>query len=512
MAKVKLCRMPFIDINYSNVIDFETKVQRNNYFNKLVGFTFEKNIKSHSNLTSISMNYPIDKLYDYDYLILDDKFFYFVINQEVINDNNSTLYLKLDVFNTYYYDINILPSFVDRCHVPRWNGEIPTYNMEDEELGIGEYIHLGNEDICKMGDSIIIATSVPIGYVPGSSFGGGDDSGSWENGKMSSKGYRMLKGFEGFAPNSYTDSGGYWTIAYGITKHGEPDIYASMVAQSPLEEEIGARASYECLTKNYGLKIIDAFRNMGCTQQYQFDALVDLAFNSGYGSITGSNVLTNAIVKDPTDESVIRPIWESYKTNGGLAGLVARRKSECDLFFNKEPEIRPITIIGSGGTVTDNNGDGWLPSETSGEVEGYKVFNNDYGEFMCPVKNAKVTSKYGWRIHPISGDKKFHHGTDIALPTGSTTVASVNGTITQTGFDVSMGNYIYLDSGGYRVKYMHLSKITVTKDQQVKRGEKVGEIGSTGASTGSHCHWEIRRISDNESTDPAPSLMKGDTV
>ena len=75
-----------------------------------------------------------------------------------------------------------------------------------------------------------------------------------------------------------------------------------------------------------------------------------------------------------------------------------------------------------------------------------------------------------------------------------------------------MGNYIYLDCGNYRVKYMHLSKISVSKGDTVTRGQKVGEIGSTGISTGPHCHWEIRRISDNESTDPAPSLKKGDTV
>ena len=75
-----------------------------------------------------------------------------------------------------------------------------------------------------------------------------------------------------------------------------------------------------------------------------------------------------------------------------------------------------------------------------------------------------------------------------------------------------MGNYVYLDCGEYRVKYMHLSKITVNVGDKLKRGDKVGEIGSTGGSTGPHCHWEIVRISDGESTDPAPTLKKVDKV
>lgn len=76
-----------------------------------------------------------------------------------------------------------------------------------------------------------------------------------------------------------------------------------------------------------------------------------------------------------------------------------------------------------------------------------------------------------------------------------------------------MGNYIYIDhEGGYRTRVMHLSKIGTQIGQKVKRGEVIGKAGTTGDSTGVHAHWEIRRISDNESTDPAPPLQKGDKV
>lgn len=76
-----------------------------------------------------------------------------------------------------------------------------------------------------------------------------------------------------------------------------------------------------------------------------------------------------------------------------------------------------------------------------------------------------------------------------------------------------MGNYIYIDhDGGYRTRVMHLNKILTTQGQQVKRGDLIGKSGTTGSSTGVHAHWEIRRISDNESCDPAPPLQKGDKV
>ena len=136
----------------------------------------------------------------------------------------------------------------------------------------------------------------------------------------------------------------------------------------PVPEEKGAMISYDLKTKRYGIPILDSVKRMGITQQCQFDALLSVAYNSGNGSITGSNSLTNAIAQNPNDEATIRPVWENFKiTSNGipLEGLRLRRIQECNLYFNKEVEIRPIGLINTSGnvsgTVTDNNGDGWLP-------------------------------------------------------------------------------------------------------------------------------------------------------
>lgn len=528
MTDINFCSMPYLSIDYSNVIDFESRESRNNFFDLKKLDTIEGNIKYDNARTVIDIKYNMEYVRNFDYLYFtdshDDKtYFYFIIDTEMVTKGITRIHIKLDVFTTYSFEYQIMKSFVDRCHVPRWNGDVPTYNLEDEGLEKGEIIQISQpQEICEMENAIVVCSSVPIGYVPGSTAQGGN-GGNWEEGQLSSKGFRFIKGMEGFGKYAYQDGGGYWTIAYGVTNIGESDIYSQLKSKEPIQEEEGAKISYELKNSRYGLKILDTCKRLGVTKQCQFDALVSLAYNSGNGSVTGDNSLMRAIANDINDESTIRPIWESFKTtSNGIpqAGLVILRREQCNMFFGKEFEIRPISIINSSGGydgyVTENDGDGWLPTDNDiaekGDFNGYKNFSNSYGDsWLCPVKGGTVTSKYGWRIHPITGVRKFHAGTDIGMGYGKPTVASKSGTITQIGYHESMGNYIFLKCGDYTVKYMHLSKITVTEGQTVKRGDKVGEIGSTGSSTGSHCHWEIVN-SDGESTDPAPSLQRGDTV
>ena len=164
--------------------------------------------------------------------------------------------------------------------------------------------------------------------------------------------------------------------------------------------------------------------------------------------------------------------------------------------------------------ITQNNLTVYDNKSSEGDVNGYKSFDNAYGKgWLCPVKGGVVTSVYGGRDNPTGSGQQFHHGTDIGAPAGTDYVASKDGTVTSQGWSNSMGNYIYIDHpGGYRTRVMHLSKILTTQGQNVKRGDLIGKVGSTGDSTGPHCHWEIRRISDNQSTNPAPSLKLGDRV
>ena len=543
MTKVNFCNIPFLSNDYSNVVDFISSNQRENFLKSYSNFSKDCNIKYDGERTYLSINVSCETMLQYDYCYFRDRtnklFCYFINGVEFITQNTTNIYLELDVWTTYYFNFKIEESFVERCHVPRWNGDIPTQNNEDEGLYFGEIRQQGNSKICNLNKSIIITSSTPMGYVPnfqpmgggnstenGSSNGDGielGDMGSsgtmWKEGKMSSLCFRFQKGGEGFAPRTYADSGGVLTIGYGTTK-GDTQAWASLTANQPCSEELAAKTFYNSANSNYGAKIVNTCLKLGITNQGQFDALCSLAYNSGVGTITGSNRLMDTIAKDPNNESAIRSVWEGFKIKdrkgNTLKGLIWRRKQECNMYFGKSVEVRPISIIGGKGVVKDNNGNGWLPTDYTKETGGrksHKSVSNDYGsDWLVPVKGAHVSSPYGWRIHPTLHVRKFHSGIDLGCPTGTPILATKGGVIAQTGFSDTMGNYVRHNVGNYQVIYMHLSKITCKTGDNVQRGTKVGEVGSTGRSTGPHLHWQIQTKDGGVTCDPAPSLKKGDNV
>lgn len=109
------------------------------------------------------------------------------------------------------------------------------------------------------------------------------------------------------------------------------------------------------------------------------------------------------------------------------------------------------------------------------------------------VTNGRLTSNYGYRVHPITGVRTFHAGIDIAAPTGTAIYAYTDGTVIDIGYDNYYGKYIMLSHGGGLVTiYKHLSSYNVSFGDKVKVGQKIGGMGSTGFSTGSHLHFEVR--------------------
>lgn len=108
-------------------------------------------------------------------------------------------------------------------------------------------------------------------------------------------------------------------------------------------------------------------------------------------------------------------------------------------------------------------------------------------------KNLKQTaSGYGTRIDPIYKTVKFHEGMDFSANVGTPVYVTGNGKVTQAGWDGLYGNSTTIDHGfGYVTRYAHLSKIKVRRGQKVIRGEVIGEVGSTGKSTGPHLHYEV---------------------
>ena len=418
---IKLIKSFKYDNNYDYIKTFNSKTEQNNYFNGLpcIIISDDNYIKEHINSFKIPYNYDYLVSEGVNYIIFNNGYkdiYAFIYEKEYISEEVTKINYEVDVIQTFMFDFIIDKSFIERkvCTID----EISDF---DEGINIGEHIMtsevltlekdyeyfamfngIKEQELVFENNKIKNVISIPsptmkpstdidgIPYpiyfmklheeyeepiileidsdVSSGNNGVGSDNDFEGIGTISREGFRFIKGYEGFAPRKYQDSRGYWTIAYGITLHGEKAIFDELVAKQPITEQEGSQISYRLKNENYASKIAERCKELGITKQYQFDALVSLAYNCGVGVILNNNSLTNGIRDHIDNESILRPIWENfYTTSNGtqLSGLVKRRKQECNMFFNKEFEIRPIPLVNSSGgisgTVTDNNGDGWLP-------------------------------------------------------------------------------------------------------------------------------------------------------
>ena len=111
----------------------------------------------------------------------------------------------------------------------------------------------------------------------------------------------------------------------------------------------------------------------------------------------------------------------------------------------------------------------------------------------CP-DSQRITSSFGKRKQPTKGGSTYHQGIDIGAPTGTKVLAAASGEVVISTYSYSAGNYIMINHGsGIFTIYMHLSKKIVDVGQEVSQGQKIGEVGSTGISTGPHLHFGIRK-------------------
>ena len=111
-----------------------------------------------------------------------------------------------------------------------------------------------------------------------------------------------------------------------------------------------------------------------------------------------------------------------------------------------------------------------------------------------PVDDARLTSKFGWREHPILKQKKFHYGLDLAAPPGTLVRAAADGVVAMAGWNGNYGNYVRIDHGSnISTGYAHLSSIVTTlkPGSPVKEGDMIGFVGMTGLATGPHLCFQL---------------------
>ena len=128
-----------------------------------------------------------------------------------------------------------------------------------------------------------------------------------------------------------------------------------------------------------------------------------------------------------------------------------------------------------------------------------------------PVATATYTSGYGVRSDPFRGAAAMHAGIDLAAPTGTPIYATADGMVDRAEWSGGYGNLVEINHGkGLQTRFGHLSRILVHPGDRVKRGQVIALMGSTGRSTGSHLHYEVRI--DGHAVNPVPFLPSADYV
>lgn len=123
--------------------------------------------------------------------------------------------------------------------------------------------------------------------------------------------------------------------------------------------------------------------------------------------------------------------------------------------------------------------------------------------FISPLRGNgfRISSKFGYRTHPVYKTKKFHGGIDLAAPKNTPVYSVKAGVVIHSGFVRGYGNYIIVEhEDGYKSAYAHLNTIKVKKGNQVTEGFVIGSVGKTGTATGYHLHFEL--IKSNKKIDP----------
>lgn len=336
--------------------------------------------------------------------------------------------------------------------------------------------------------------------------GGIDNIGNVSKGIPSRKYFRYVKGIEGLQQYPGNIGDGQITYGYGVTKANEPTYFAKL-GPAPCSEETASKVLFELMPDKYGSLVKNQMLKDGLDISKVpinvFDAFVDLCYNTGYYN----SRMYRAWIRGASIDEIYND-WLTYATMPGTIfqdGLERRRKEEAEMFKNANYIMSPISILNAhGGQIGTVKGDGYFPSFTG----NFKTVNNAYGNgWIIPVTGGQVTALFG---HYPSGAP--HSGTDFGVPEGTPVRVSKSGTvIKRRELTTSYGKYLFIDHGGGLVTiYAHNSELLVNEGDTVKAGQVIAKSGTTGNSTGPHCHWELRV--NGTPVDVAPSLRIGDTV
>ena len=195
------------------------------------------------------------------------------------------------------------------------------------------------------------------------------------------------------------------------------------------------------------------------------------------------------------DNDVYRSIFEANPLPDSARAKLSEKKKEFE-----KVSVMSDNLLGSEIDSTLNNLKARIEYQRNSYNDIETLIKNQDVKISSipaiqPVSNKSLTriaSGFGMRIHPIYGIAKMHNGLDFTAPQGTPIYATGDGTVKESGPGTGTGNHVIINHGyGYETVYMHMVRIKARQGQRVKRGEVIGWVGNTGASTGPHCHYEV---------------------
>lgn len=205
------------------------------------------------------------------------------------------------------------------------------------------------------------------------------------------------------------------------------------------------------------------------------------------------------------DNDVYRAIFEATPIPDSARAKELENKLEIASVEN----MKDNQLVSSISTTLNNLSSRIKTQQKSYDVIAGLVKNKEqllsHTPAIQPVSNKdlnRIASGFGYRIDPVYKTVKFHAGLDFAAPQGTPIYATADGTLTTSGSTGNgYGNHVVIDHGyGYETLYGHMVRVKFSAGQKVKRGEIIGWVGSTGKSTGPHCHYEVHK--NGEKIDP----------
>ncbi|MEI7471538.1 MAG: M23 family metallopeptidase [Chitinophagaceae bacterium] len=221
------------------------------------------------------------------------------------------------------------------------------------------------------------------------------------------------------------------------------------------------------------------------------------ALQEDYDALSGKmTTLEQQMVSlEKRDNEVYRSIFEANPVPDSMRTKLIEKKKEFE-----KVNVMSDNELAHGIEATLNN----IAARITYQFQSYnaieKLIKNQGDKLASipaiqPVSNkdlTRIASGFGYRIHPIYGIAKMHNGLDFTAPQGTPIYATGDGLVTTAGLGAGTGNHVIINHGyGYETVYMHMVRIKAVSGQRVKRGEVIGWVGSTGASTGPHCHYEV---------------------